>query len=236
MRNVTIWCYRGVDNAFPLFVRVFEFKGRTQTLNQFLAPVYILRDGVLCGRDHNAVLPTTPWAPSAKGQTVVMGYKSSEDLWDGKGTPLVVTNTFDHAISWLNSNEFGFYGDESDRRVGVRKYINYHGRQAEYQKIAESYNSRQRAAAPVPQHAQEYKDRADEVLLPRAGQVVDNTDLNETLRKLSPKSIESPSFDMTEPVDRSGGFGYDSTIPVPPPKAPAEHKSFFRRVWDFLTK
>lgn len=240
MRNVTIWRYRDIehDNAFPAFVRVYQFKGRTQTLNQFLYPDYILRDGHLCGR--GADKPVVPWSPSAKGQTVVMGYQSSDDLWAGKGVPLVVLNSFEHALSWLNGNDFYFYGDESDRRVGVRKYVNYHGRQEEYRNMAEAFDNNPPPRPPVPQQAYEYKARADEVLLPRASKVVDNSGLDELLSSIDDKSIhqkeESPSFDMTEPVDRSGGFGYDSSIPVPPPKLPVEHKSFFRRVWDFLTK
>lgn len=240
MRNVTIWRYRDIehDNAFPAFVRVYQFKGRTQTLNQFLYPDYILRDGHLCGRGVDK--PVVPWSPGAKGQTVVMGYQSSDDLWAGKGVPLVVLNSFEHALSWLNGNDFYFYGDESDRRVGVRKYVNYHGRQEEYRNMAEAFDNNPPPRPPVPQQAYEYKARADEVLLPRASKVVDNSGLDELLSSIDDKPIhqkeESPSFDMTEPVDRSGGFGYDSSIPVPPPKPVVEHKSFFRRVWDFLTK
>lgn len=226
MRNVTIWRYRDIehDNAFPAFVRVYQFKGRTQTLNQFLYPDYILRDGHLCGRDRDAVLPVVPWSPSAKGQTVVMGYQSSDDLWAGKGVPLVVLNSFEHALSWLNGNDFYFYGDESDRRVGVRKYVNYHGRQEEYRNVAEAFDNNPPPRPPVSQQVH----------------IVDNSDLNELLASIPARPVhqkeESPSFDMTEPVDRSGGFGYDSSIPVPPPKPVVEHKSFFRRVWDFLTK
>lgn len=244
MRNVTIWRYRDIehDNAFPAFVRVYQFKGRTQTLNQFLYPDYILRDGHLCGR--GADKPVVPWSPGAKGQTVVMGYQSSDDLWAGKGVPLVVLNSFEHALSWLNGNDFYFYGDESDRRVGVRKYVNYHGRQEEYRNMAEAFDNNPPPRPPVPQQAYEYKARADEVLLPRAKNVVDNSDLNELLASIPTAPVrqkeESPSFDMTEPVDRSGGFGgQDPELPPIleyPPKLHVGHKSFFRRVWDFLTK
>lgn len=242
MRNVTIWRYRDIehDNAFPAFVRVYQFKGRTQTLNQFLYPDYILRDGHLCGRDRDAVLPVVPWSPSAKGQTVVMGYQSSDDLWAGKGVPLVVLNSFEHALSWLNGNDFYFYGDESDRRVGVRKYINYHGRQEEYRNMAEAFDNNPLPSAPVPQKAYEFKAHDNKILPPQSQGNVGGSGLDELLSSIDDQSIhqkeESPSFDMTEPVDRSGGFGYDSSIPVPPPKPVVEHKSFFRRVWDFLTK
>lgn len=181
MRNVTIWGYGDVDGSMPPFARVFEYKGYKGTLNEFLFPNFVLRDGCITARDRDVISKCIPFQPGKKGMVVVMGYNSTDSMVRGEGEPLVVFNSFEHAVYWLVTNMYEFINDESaKRRAEKQKVIDVDARRREYESIARRFASSRcqgEASAPV--------DPTVKVSHPN---VVDNTDLNNALDSLRPKA------------------------------------------------
>lgn len=149
MRNVTIWEYVDPDNSMPPFVRVFTYKGYKGTLNEFLSPSYILRGSQIAPRQLDKPGQVTPFNPDIKGQTVLMGYGSREASEAGDGVPLIVTNTFEHAVNWLMKNGYEIYGNESAtmrrRKTTVFSFYDEHRK---YLDIAHQYE-KDNVAKPV---------------------------------------------------------------------------------------
>lgn len=114
MRNVSIWELNEViSHDTPPIVRLFRYKGVKRTLNEFLSPVYVYRDGGFFRRDKNIPNLGMTFDLSIKGQVVLMGYGSLEQSEKGQGTPLMVFGSFEQAVHWLIRNGYDFYGEES---------------------------------------------------------------------------------------------------------------------------
>ncbi|EHT1484564.1 hypothetical protein KXE51_003544 [Salmonella enterica] len=117
MRNVTIWELNEViSHDIPPIVRLFQYKGVKRTLNEFLSPVYIYRDGGFFRRDKNIPNLGMTFDLSIKGQVVLMGYGSLEQTENGQGAPLMVFSSFEQAVHWLIRNGYDFFGEESATR------------------------------------------------------------------------------------------------------------------------
>lgn len=114
MRNVSIWELNEViSHDTPPIVRLFQYKGAKRTLNEFLSPVYVYRDGGFFRRDKNIPNLGMTFDLSIKGQVVLMGYGSLEQSEKGQGAPLMVFGSFEQAVHWLIRNGYDFYGEES---------------------------------------------------------------------------------------------------------------------------
>lgn len=114
MRNVSIWELNEViSHDTPPIVRLFQYKGVKRTLNEFLSPVYVYRDGGFFRRDKNIPNLGMTFDLSIKGQVVLMGYGSLEQSEKGQGAPLMVFGSFEQAVHWLIRNGYDFYGEES---------------------------------------------------------------------------------------------------------------------------
>lgn len=114
MRNVSIWELNEViSHDTPPIVRLFQYKGVKRTLNEFLSPVYVYRDGGFFRRDKNIPNLGMTFDLSTKGQVVLMGYGSLEQSEKGQGAPLMVFGSFEQAVHWLIRNGYDFYGEES---------------------------------------------------------------------------------------------------------------------------
>lgn len=114
MRNVSIWELNEViSHGTPPIVRLFQYKGVKRTLNEFLSPVYVYRDGGFFRRDKNIPNLGMTFDLSIKGQVVLMGYGSLEQSENGQGAPLMVFSSFEQAVHWLIRNGYDFYGEES---------------------------------------------------------------------------------------------------------------------------
>lgn len=114
MRNVFIWELNEViSRDTPPIVRLFRYKGVKRTLNEFLSPVYVYRDGGFFRRDKNIPNLGMTFDLSIKGQVVLMGYGSLEQSENGQGAPLMVFGSFEQAVHWLIRNGYDFYGEES---------------------------------------------------------------------------------------------------------------------------
>ncbi|AFU64542.1 hypothetical protein [Salmonella phage SKML-39] len=114
MRNVSIWELNEViSHDIPPIVRLFQYKGVKRTLNEFLSPVYIYRDGGFFRRDKNIPNLGMPFDLGVKGQVVLMGYGSLEQSEKGQGAPLMVFGSFEQAVHWLVRNGYEFFGEES---------------------------------------------------------------------------------------------------------------------------
>ncbi|MCI2234657.1 hypothetical protein MKK42_21530 [Escherichia coli] len=114
MRNVSIWELNEViSHDTPPIVRLFQYKGVKRTLNEFLSPVYVYRDGGFFRRDKNIPNLGMTFDLSIKGQVVLMGYSSLEQSEKGQGAPLMVFGSFEQAVHWLIRNGYDFYGEES---------------------------------------------------------------------------------------------------------------------------
>lgn len=141
MRNVTIWELNEViSHDIPPIVRFFQYKGVKRTLNEFLSPVYIYRDGGFFRRDKNIPNLGTNFDLSVKGQVVLMGYGSLEQSEKGQGAPLMVFGSFERAVHWLVRNGYEFFGEESAnwrRRKTVAMDLD--AENLKYQAIAREY-------------------------------------------------------------------------------------------------
>lgn len=114
MRNVSIWELNEViSRDTPPIVRLFRYKGVKRTLNEFLSPVYVYRDGGFFRRDKNIPNLGMTFDLSIKDQVVLMGYGSLEQSEKGQGAPLMVFGSFEQAVHWLIRNGYDFYGEES---------------------------------------------------------------------------------------------------------------------------
>lgn len=114
MRNVSIWeLNEAISHDTPPIVRLFRYKGVKRTLNEFLSPVYVYRDGGFFRRDKNIPNLGMTFDLSIKGQVVLMGYGSLEQSEKGQGAPLMVFGSFEQAVHWLIRNGYDFYGEES---------------------------------------------------------------------------------------------------------------------------
>lgn len=151
MRNVIIWKYEDVDGSMPPFVRMFVYKGVKRTLNEFLYPTYILRGSQLAPRKLDEVGHCTWFNGDIKGQVVIMGYSSEQDLVTGNfGNVLVVCNSHDQAIHWLLKNSYQFYGEESDKKRARKvKAIDHIAIADHYIGIARKYAAKQLSGRPV---------------------------------------------------------------------------------------
>ncbi|EBS2632550.1 hypothetical protein B7N40_22525 [Salmonella enterica subsp. enterica serovar Bovismorbificans] len=141
MRNVTIWELNEViSHDIPPIVRLFQYKGVKRTLNEFLSPVYIYRDGGFFRRDKNIPNLGMPFTLGVKGQVVLMGYGSLEQSENGQGAPLMVFGSFEQAVHWLIRNGYDFFGEESAnwrRRKTVS--VDFSAENLKYQAIAREY-------------------------------------------------------------------------------------------------
>lgn len=151
MRNVIIWKYEDVDGSMPPFVRMFVYKGVKRTLNEFLYPTHILRGSQLAPRKLDEVGHCTWFNGDIKGQVVLMGYSSEQDLMTGNfGNVLVVCNSHDQAIHWLLKNSYQFYGEESDKKRARKvKAIDHIEIADHYIGIARKYAAKQLSGRPV---------------------------------------------------------------------------------------
>lgn len=207
MRNVTIWAGYNTTEQFSrtVSVRVFEYKGYKGTLNEFLFPNYVLRDGHLCPRDRDAHGYCIPFNPAVKGSVVVMAYNDTDAMTRGDGKPLIVFNNFEQAVHWLVGNNYYFRGDESATRRTVKlKSIDLSARQAEYDSIASSYDTslvsnvtegngcQPESEAKIDLSRYQVKQVAHQSVPNR--NVVDNTVLNGALTKLNPPSGQDPEL------------------------------------------
>lgn len=227
MRNVTIWELNEViSHDIPPVVRLFQYKGVKRTLNEFLSPVYIYRDGGFFRRDKNIPNLGMTFDSSIKGQVVLMGYGSLEQSENGQGAPLMVFGSFEQAVHWLIRNGYEFFGEESAnwRRRKVVS-MDFDAENLKYQAIAREYEKN----------------------LPKPVTVVDNKyvpDAQSHGVKIVPvceDRVDASLKDVSDDLDKCFPGGYPELppilqYPVPKSKKPAEHKSFFRRLLDFLTK
>ena len=141
MRNVSIWELNEViSHDIPPIVRLFQYKGVKRTLNEFLSPVYIYRDGGLFRRDKNIPNLGIPFDLGVKDQVVLMGYGSLEQAENGPGTPLMVVSSFEQAVHWLVRNGYDFYGYESANwRRRKAKAMDFDAENMKYQFMAREY-------------------------------------------------------------------------------------------------
>ncbi|AGY47751.1 hypothetical protein Maynard_29 [Salmonella phage Maynard] len=222
MRNVTIWDYNDVVCDLPPFARLYTYKGNKRTLNEFLYPAYIYRDGHLAPRSLDDTGVCTPFDLNKKGQAVFIGYSSEDDMVNGRRGLYMVFNSFEQAVNWMFKNGYDFYGEESStaRRRKV-KNVDFYAERKKYLDIAHQYEQSKKSVLIKPC-----------VSVAEEASVVDNSDLNQAIKSLKPTPPASRVLnDQGAPVVK-----YDSSIPVPESKKPVERKSFFRRLMDFLTK
>lgn len=142
MRNVTIWKFYGPEhNPKPEYVRMFVYKGVRRTLNEFMYPAFVFRDGGLFPRNNKSTLPCVGYAfADKKGQAVLMGYSTAQ-YEDPKspGEIHYVFNSLEEAVAYLIKQGYRFYGDESAtarrRKAKVQDLVNRH---EQYVQIANS--------------------------------------------------------------------------------------------------
>lgn len=224
MRNVTIWELNEViSHDIPPIVRFFQYKGVKRTLNEFLSPVYIYRDGGFFRRDKNIPNLGTNFDLGVKGQVVLMGYGSLEQSEKGQGAPLMVFGSFEKAVHWLVRNGYEFFGEESAnwrRRKTIAMDLD--AENLKYQAIAREYEKS--LGNPVVVKDNKYIAALDR-------QPVNIVPACATKEPTPPAPPASRVLN-----DQGAPVKHDSSIPVPQSEKPAEHKSFFRRLLDFLTK
>ncbi|AXY86654.1 hypothetical protein selz4t1_51 [Salmonella phage selz] len=177
MRNVSIWELNEViSHDTPPIVRLFQYKGVKRTLNEFLSPVYVYRDGGFFRRDKNIPNLGMTFDLSIKGQVVLMGYGSLEQSENGQGAPLMVFGSFEQAVHWLIRNGYDFYGEESAnwRRRKV-KSVDFYAERKKYLDIAHQYEQSKKSVLIKPC-----------VTVGEEVGVVDNSDLNQAIKSLNP--------------------------------------------------
>lgn len=228
MRNVTIWDYNDVVCDLPPFARLYTYKGNKRTLNEFLYPAYIYRDGHLAPRSLEETGVCTPFDINKKGQAIFIGYSSEDDMVNGRRGLYMVFNTFEQAVNWLFKNGYDFYGEESStaRRRKV-KNVDFYAERKKYLDIAHQYEQSKKSVLIKPC-----------VTVGEEVGVVDNSDLNQAIKSLKPTPLASRSLND---LDKRFPDGYPELppilqYPVTESKKPVERKSFFRRLLDFLTK
>ncbi|AUG88164.1 hypothetical protein AB4U81_003516 [Salmonella enterica] len=224
MRNVTIWDYNDVVCDLPPFARLYTYKGNKRTLNEFLYPAYIYRDGHLAPRSLDDTGVCTPFDLNKKGQAVFIGYSSEDDMVNGRRGLYMVFNSFEQAVNWMFKNGYDFYGEESStaRRRKV-KNVDFYAERKKYLDIAHQYEQSKKSVLIKPC-----------VSVAEEASVVDNSDLNQAIKSLKPTPPASRVLN-----DQGAPVGVDPELPPIlqyPPKVSDSHKSFFRRLMDFLTK
>lgn len=186
MRNVTIWQNQKAKVKSNIMVRLYHYKGHRNALNNFLYPKFVYRENDVFIRSR-IEKDTKIFFPNEKGNVILMFYPDPTSLETGEDVDVSAFENMKNAITWLITAGYEFYGDESDRRPGVRKCV------------AIDRNSRMR----------EYIDIAYPVR-----RVVDNSDLNEALTRLTPpKEPTPPSSRILNAMDAP--IRHDSSIPVP---------------------
>lgn len=223
MRNVTIWDYNDVVCDLPPFARLYTYKGNKRTLNEFLYPAYIYRDGHLAPRSLDDTGVCTPFDLNKKGQAVFIGYSSEDDMVNGRRGLYMVFNSFDQAVNWMFKNGYDFYGEESStaRRRKV-KNVDFYAERKKYLDIAHQYEQSKKSVLIKP-----CVSVGEEI-------VVDNSDLNQAIKSLKPTPPASGVLN-----NQGAPVGVDPELPPIlqyPPKVCDSRKSFFRRLMDFLTK
>lgn len=227
MRNVTIWELNEViSHDIPPIVRFFQYKGVKRTLNEFLSPVYIYRDGGFFRRDKNIPNLGVDFDLGVKGQVVLMGYGSLEQSEKGQGAPLMVFSSFEQAVHWLVRNGYEFFGEESAnwrRRKTVAMDLD--AENLKYQAIAREYE--RSLGKPVVVKDNKYIA------------TVERQPVN--IVPVCEERADASLKDISDDLDNRFPGGYPELppilqYPVPKTKKPVEHKSFFRRLLDFLTK
>lgn len=230
MRNVTIWELNEViSHDIPPIVRLFQYKGVKRTLNEFLSPVYIYRDGGFFRRDKNIPNLGMPFTLGVKGQVVLMGYGSLEQSENGQGAPLMVFGSFEQAVHWLIRNGYDFFGEESAnwrRRKTVS--VDFSAENLKYQAIAREYEKN-------------LWNPANAITDVRNNRVCDTPSGGVKIVPACADRGDASLKNISDDLDKRYSGGYPELppilqYPVPKSKKPAEHKSFFRRLLDFLTK
>ncbi|AEW24359.1 hypothetical protein PI33_gp107 [Escherichia phage ECML-4] len=227
MRNVTIWDYNDVVCDLPPFARLYTYKGNKRTLNEFLYPAYIYRDGHLAPRSLDDTGVCTPFDLNKKGQAVFIGYSSEDDMVNGRRGLYMVFNSFEQAVNWMFKNGYDFYGEESStaRRRKV-KNVDFYAERKKYLDIAHQYEQSKKSVLIKPC-----------VSVAEEASVVDNSDLNQAIKSLKPTPPTPPASRVLN--DQGAPVGVDPELPPIlqyPPKVSDSRKSFFRRLMDFLTK
>ncbi|UQS93031.1 hypothetical protein BRM13313_00101 [Salmonella phage BRM 13313] len=227
MRNVTIWDYNDVVCDLPPFARLYTYKGNKRTLNEFLYPAYIYRDGHLAPRSLDDTGVCTPFDLNKKGQAVFIGYSSEDDMVNGRRGLYMVFNSFEQAVNWMFKNGYDFYGEESStaRRRKV-KNVDFYAERKKYLDIAHQYEQSKKSVLIKPC-----------VSVAEEASVVDNSDLNQAIKSLKPTPPTPPASRVLN--DQGAPVGVVPELPPIlqyPPKVSDSRKSFFRRLMDFLTK
>ena len=138
MRNVTIWAKYEDDGMLVDMVRLYEFKGRRQTLNEFLLPLYVSTDQLTIALAASK-LELNTIKPLKKGDTLAFVYNSMLDVERNEGRPKFVSDRLPEAINQLIKAGYEFFGDEKrNQRVRVHG-VDQEARQKEYVRIARDY-------------------------------------------------------------------------------------------------
>lgn len=228
MRNVSIWenTEEWELQSTPTIIRMFQYKGNKRTLNEFLSPNYIHRGSQLAPRDLNQPGECTPFDLDVKGQVVLMGYSSITAAEEGNGQPFKVFHTLEQAIHWLVKNFFYFYGGESaTRRCRKAVSMDFDAENRKYQAMAREYEKN--LVKPVVVQGNKVVNDAAE----SSRHVVSIVPACATKAPTPPAPPASRVLN-----DQGAPVKHDSSVPVPESKKPVQHKSFFRRLLDFLTK
>ena len=228
MRNVSIWVNEAEwqELTTPICIRLFEYKGNKRTLNEFLSPNYIHRGSQLAPRDLNQPGECTSFDLDVKGQVVLMGYSGITAAEEGNGQPFKVFQTRDQAIHWLIKNGYDFYGDESaTRRCRKVVSVDLDAANQKYQAMAREYE----------------KNLVKPVVVQGNKVVNDAAESSRHVVSIVPACATKAPTPPTPPAsrvlnDQGAPVKHDSSVPVPESKKPVQHKSFFRRLLDFLTK
>lgn len=140
MRNVSIWTNEDWDwetPTTPVCIRLFQYKGVKNTLNEFLSPDYIHRGTNLAPRHLDVPGRCTFFDDKVKGQVVLMGYNGISLAEEGRGEPYKVFPSFERAVHWLIKNGYEFYGYESaTKRARKIKAMDFEAEQKIYVDMA----------------------------------------------------------------------------------------------------
>lgn len=207
MRNVTIWSTR---QPFHRFMRLYEYKGHTGTLNEFVSPFFVYRDSAFRPRG-DRIGPTTSH-DIKKGHAVLMCYQDGKAVERGDGFPHRMFSSMNEAICWLIENHYEFQADESHRyRRCTVKVIDWTVRRQEYTDIAAWFRETHPKLKRWPQN-ETVTSPAQEDNFPRVRQ---------TIVGISPTDIHDVTTlagESTLPRPPDNRVIFDSSIPVPPAK------------------
>lgn len=134
MRNVTIWKRKGFGNSDIWVTRVYTYRGVKRTLNQFLSPKYILRDGHICLRDRKAdsIGALRREFTDKKGVTCIV----KQNTASGDMIFVAVVDSFEAAVAYVMNAGLEFWGDESDNKVGhIKLKCDRVARQKEFENL-----------------------------------------------------------------------------------------------------